>query len=149
MDRYPSSSSLTICEVNGELVTVDKLSDDRANETYGKLIGMVLRPLSFPAYSLLLGIKKMGEPKVITIREEPKEQITVFLPSAINYQRVTWHTHKRILAFISRPDQITICDFDDLSQMENPCTLSSEKQRDASIIQWRPNAGKVLCVACM
>ncbi|KAM7271121.1 hypothetical protein ACFE04_030335 [Oxalis oulophora] len=145
MTCYPNPGSVTICEINGDLVTVDKLSEERANDTYGKIIGMVFSPVTFPALYLLLSIKEMGKPIVV---QRPQGGVlhTVPLPLDINYRRISWHKHKRILAFISGQHEVTICDFENSSQTH---ILANLKQRNVSNIEWRPNAGKVLCVASL
>ncbi|QHO17884.1 Aladin [Arachis hypogaea] len=47
MASFPPLGSVTICEVNRELITANELSDDRANATYGKILGMVFSPVPF------------------------------------------------------------------------------------------------------
>lgn len=59
-------------------------------------------------------------------------------------QRVSWHRHKHILAFISGPNQVTVRDFDDT----DACLLINDSQRCVQTLEWRPNAGSSLSVAC-
>ncbi|MED6120914.1 hypothetical protein PIB30_025239 [Stylosanthes scabra] len=47
MASFPPPGSVTICEVNRELITANELSDDRANATYGKILGLVFSPVPF------------------------------------------------------------------------------------------------------
>ncbi|KAH9295115.1 hypothetical protein KI387_038703, partial [Taxus chinensis] len=62
-------------------------------------------------------------------------------------QGVSWHKHKHILAFISGPNQVTVHDFED-SDWQGSSILTSESQRGVEALEWRPNSGTTLSVAC-
>eukprot|EP00252_Welwitschia_mirabilis_P015064 TRINITY_DN33199_c0_g1_i1.p1 TRINITY_DN33199_c0_g1~~TRINITY_DN33199_c0_g1_i1.p1 ORF type:complete len:486 (+),score=79.74 TRINITY_DN33199_c0_g1_i1:44-1501(+) len=62
-------------------------------------------------------------------------------------QGVSWHKNKHILAFISGPNQVFVFDFQD-SEWKEPSILGSESQKDIEAIEWRPNGGTTLSVAC-
>ncbi|GKE28325.1 hypothetical protein Tco_1443709 [Tanacetum coccineum] len=47
MPSFPEPGSLTICEINRNLITADSLSDDIAKQTYEKILGLVFSPVSF------------------------------------------------------------------------------------------------------
>ncbi|KAM0067359.1 putative transcription factor WD40-like family [Helianthus debilis subsp. tardiflorus] len=75
---------------------------------------------------------------------------TVFSP--IPYQldhpspaAVCWHQKKDILAFVSARNQVTVGDY---GEGKDPCILINDLQREVKLVQWRPNAGKTLSVAC-
>ncbi|XVE60937.1 hypothetical protein DITRI_Ditri06bG0000900 [Diplodiscus trichospermus] len=156
MPSFPQPGSVTICEINRDLVTADALSDDRAKDTYGKLLGMVFTPVPFQS------IEEPTQPPPTSNAavSQPKglEMITRFLkhifqPNDIDLlpevalQGVTWHQHKHILAFISGSNQVTVRDYED-SAAKEPCILTSESQRGVKVLEWRPNGGKSLSVAC-
>ncbi|GLJ51745.1 hypothetical protein SUGI_1099660 [Cryptomeria japonica] len=63
------------------------------------------------------------------------------------FQGVSWHKHKHILAFISGPNQVTVHDFED-SDWQGSSILTSDSQRGVEAIEWRPNSGTTLSVAC-
>ncbi|KAK2967394.1 hypothetical protein RJ640_023985 [Escallonia rubra] len=65
----------------------------------------------------------------------------------VDLHGVSWHQHKHILAFISGPNHVTIRDYED-SDGKDPCILVNETQRDVKLLEWRPNGGKTLSVAC-
>ncbi|CAL9094346.1 unnamed protein product [Musa textilis] len=62
-------------------------------------------------------------------------------------RRVRWHPHKHCLAFVSGPSQVSIGDYED-SDGKDPCILASDFQRGIKTLEWRPNSGKMLSVAC-
>eukprot|EP00249_Psilotum_nudum_P001292 c13686_g1_i1 orf=43-1449(+) len=62
-------------------------------------------------------------------------------------QGVSWHKHKQFLAFVSGVDQVTVYDFED-PESRDPFMLSSESQRSVAAVEWRPNSGATLSVAC-
>ncbi|THF98972.1 hypothetical protein TEA_021814 [Camellia sinensis var. sinensis] len=65
----------------------------------------------------------------------------------VDLHGVNWHRHKHILAFISGPNHVTIRDYED-SERKEPCILTHESQRDVKLLEWRPNGGRTLSVAC-
>ncbi|XP_071725093.1 aladin-like [Rutidosis leptorrhynchoides] len=125
MHCFREPGSVTISEINGELVTVDSFSDDCANDNYGKIIGMIFSPVSFQSYKLLL--------------TPPPKLVSLYAPET-KLLRMSWHKRKHILAFLSGSNQVTICDYED----QYSCILTNEKQINVSLIEWRPNAGKTL-----
>ncbi|PIA41922.1 hypothetical protein AQUCO_02100037v1 [Aquilegia coerulea] len=74
------------------------------------------------------------------------EQEVNSLPE-VDFQQVSLHQHKHILAFISGPHQVTVRDFED-SDGKDPCIIISDSQRCIKALEWRPNGGKTLSVAC-
>lgn len=62
-------------------------------------------------------------------------------------QGISWHRHKHILAFISGSNQVTVHDFQDPEWRESSL-LVSESQRGIEALEWRPNGGTTLSVAC-
>ncbi|KAI3887491.1 hypothetical protein MKX03_032000, partial [Papaver bracteatum] len=65
----------------------------------------------------------------------------------IDLQGVSWHQHKNLLAFISGRNQVTVCNYED-SDGKDPYILTNESQKDIRVLDWRPNGGKTLVVAC-
>ncbi|KAF7116604.1 hypothetical protein RHSIM_RhsimUnG0020600 [Rhododendron simsii] len=65
----------------------------------------------------------------------------------VDLHGVSWHQHKHILAFISGPNHVTIRDYED-SEGKEPFILTHESQRDVKLLEWRPNGGRTLSVAC-
>ncbi|KAJ7976519.1 aladin [Quillaja saponaria] len=65
----------------------------------------------------------------------------------VDLQGVSWHQHKHIIAFISGTDQVIVHDYED-SEGKDSCTLTNESQRDVRVLEWRPNGGRMLSVAC-
>ncbi|KAH6794522.1 Transducin/WD40 repeat-like superfamily protein [Perilla frutescens var. hirtella] len=163
MPSFPQPGTVTICEINRELVTADHLGDDQANETYAKILGTVFSPIPFESDSLLstgaeqesverrkgsLGILSAGLEALLSGSLRPLLQpADVKCLKDIDLHSVSWHNHKQILAFVSAPHQVTICDYND-SDGKLPCVLSHESQKDVKILEWRPNGGKTLSVAC-
>ncbi|XWS58859.1 hypothetical protein CRYUN_Cryun08bG0070800 [Craigia yunnanensis] len=155
MASFPHPGSVTICEINRDLVTADALSDDRAKETYGKLLGIVFSSVPFrsiedPAEPPPTSNAAVSQPKRFGMITRSLKHI--FQPNDIDLlpevalQGVSWHQHKHILAFISGSNQVTIRDYEDSGK--EPCILTSESQRDVKVLEWRPNGGKSLSVAC-
>ncbi|XP_078446855.1 transducin/WD40 repeat-like superfamily protein [Wolffia australiana] len=163
MPRVPQPGSVTVCEINRVLITSEGLSDDRARETYGKILGTVFGPIPFN-YELLLStaervsdqwpdeeissrgvlaqLKAVVDPfKFIFPREETD------LPSLIEGHGISWHPRKHVLAFISGNNQITVRDYDDPEAKES-FILASESQKDIKCLEWRPNSGRTLAVGC-
>lgn len=156
MPSFPQPGSVTICEINRDLVTADALSDSEAKDTYGKLLGMVFNPVPFqsledPTQPPPASNAAVSQPKGFGMITSSLKHI--FLPNDIDLlpevalQGVSWHQHKHILAFISGSNQVTVRDYEDSAGKE-PCILTSESQRDVKVLEWRPNGGKSLSVAC-
>ncbi|CAA0832882.1 Aladin [Striga hermonthica] len=163
MPSFPQPGTVTICEINRELVTADHLSDDKARDTYAKILGTVFSPIAFEPDSLSaaateletvpqnkgsLGILSAAVQALLSGSIRPLLQpADVKLLQGIDLHSLSWHHHKPILAFISGPHHVTICDYDD-SDGKTTCVLSHESQKDVKILEWRPNGGKTLSVAC-
>ncbi|KAE8664107.1 Aladin [Hibiscus syriacus] len=156
MPSFPQPGFVTIFEINRDLVTADTLSDAEAKETYGNLLGMVFNPVPFqsledPTQPPPTSNAAVSQPKGFGMITSSLKHI--FLPNDIDLlpdvalQGVSWHQHKHILAFISGSNQVTVRDFEDSAGKE-PCILTSESQRDVKVLEWRPNGGKSLAVAC-
>ncbi|EEE52713.1 hypothetical protein OsJ_35122 [Oryza sativa Japonica Group] len=47
MPSFPPPGTVTICEINRDLVAADALSDDGAKDAYGDVLGMVFSPIPF------------------------------------------------------------------------------------------------------
>lgn len=71
----------------------------------------------------------------------------VHLLPEIDLQGVSWHQHRHIIAFISGPNQVIVRDYED-SEGKDACVLSNGAQQDIRALEWRPNGGKSLSVAC-
>ncbi|CAD5326033.1 unnamed protein product [Arabidopsis thaliana] len=164
MASFPHPGSVTVCEINRDLITAQNLSDERAQETYGKVLGMVFSPVSFDSTPSSLqenegqenGDKASGESKglVATLQMKVADSLKqilqptdVTLLSEIDLQGVSWHQGKHIIAFISGANQVTIRDYEDKDEKE-PCILTSDSQRNVKALEWRPNGGKSLSIAC-
>ncbi|XP_060958360.1 aladin [Cannabis sativa] len=164
MPSFPNPGSLTICEINRDLITAENLSDDRAKETYGKLLGTVFSPVVFqldqpvrpPSPELdaepLGTVERKGI--VATLQEIVNDSLKrlfhpndVSLLPKVDLQGVSWHQHKHIIAFISGSNQVIVRDYED-SEGKEPCILSNDSQRDVKLLEWRPNGGRALAVAC-
>ncbi|GMN60781.1 hypothetical protein TIFTF001_029867 [Ficus carica] len=164
MPSFPHPGSVTICEINRDLITAENLSDDRAKDTYGKLLGIVFSPVPFQSDPLVrpLSPEINGEQAnaverkgiVGTLQEIANNSLKrLFHPNNVNLlpdvdlQGVSWHQHKHIIAFISGFNQVIVRDYED-SEAKEPCILSNEAQRDVKLLEWRPNGGRTLYVAC-
>lgn len=164
MPSFPHPGSVTICEINRDLITAENLSEDRAKDTYGKLLGMVFSPVPFqsdqlarspsPENNAEQAIAVEGKGIVTTLQEIVNDSFKrLFHPNDVNLlpevdlQGVTWHQHKHIIAFISGSNQVIVRDYED-SEGKEPCILSNESQRDIKLLEWRPNGGRTLSVAC-
>ncbi|GAV60944.1 WD40 domain-containing protein [Cephalotus follicularis] len=168
MLSFPHLGSVTICEINRDLVTADNLSDDQAKNTYGKLLGMIFSPVSFQLDQFVLTSTKQDSEQegrtngesfqrkgiVSTLQGFVNDTFNrilhpndVHLLHEVDLHGVSWHQHKHILAFISGPNQVIIRDYEDL-EGKCPCILTNESQRDVKVLEWRPNGGKSLSVAC-
>ncbi|URE24007.1 WD domain, G-beta repeat domain containing protein [Musa troglodytarum] len=163
MPSFPQAGVVTICEINRDLITAENLFDDRAKETYGKVLGMVFSPIAFQPDLMMPDTEHVAEQELNTtvptrgfagLKVSISESIKrIFCPNELNAleevdtQRVSWHPHKHCLAFVSGPSQVTIRDYED-SDSKDPCILTSDFQRGIKTLEWRPNSGKMLSVAC-
>ncbi|KAL7093010.1 hypothetical protein ACP275_11G016700 [Erythranthe tilingii] len=160
MPSFPQPGTVTICEINREFVTSDHLSDDQAKETYAKILGTVFSPIPFEPDNLLGTVTEQEENSrkkgllsallhaVLSGSLRPLFQpADVKLLQDVDLHSVSWHQHKHILAFISGPHHVTISDYSD-SDGKPACVLSHESQKDVKVLEWRPNGGKTLSVAC-
>ncbi|KAK9196917.1 hypothetical protein WN943_005050 [Citrus x changshan-huyou] len=130
MPSFPRPGSVTVCEINRDLITADNLSDDRAKDTYGKVLGMVFAPVPFqsdePASSSpdrqeseQRG-REEGEGLFSTLHGIISHSIKpllhpdhVHLLPEVDLQGVSWHQHKHIVAFISGSTQVIVRDYED------------------------------------
>ncbi|KAI6673641.1 hypothetical protein NL676_001547 [Syzygium grande] len=173
MPSFPSPGSVTVCEINRELLTADSLSETQAKETYGKLLRMVFNPVSFqPDQPGRSGpeldaeqpqVEEEGAGNGVAVQRknvvEMVQGITsgcikrLFNPCDVNLlpevdlKGVSWHQHKHIIALISAPNQVLVRDYDD-AECREPCILTHESQKDVKALDWRPNGGRVLSVSC-
>ncbi|CAL1352244.1 unnamed protein product [Linum trigynum] len=166
MPSFPQPGSVTICEINRQLIAAESLSDERARETYGKLLGAVFSPVPFQADQLAASpnVDQEAEQDGRGNGESVGRKIlgkafqgfvNMFHPNYVNLlpevglHGVSWHQHKHIIAFVSGQNQVTICDYEDSVSTEGKdCILISESQRDVKVLEWRSNCGKSLAIAC-
>ncbi|KAG8645620.1 aladin isoform X1 [Manihot esculenta] len=168
MPSFPQPGSVTICEINRDLITADSLSDDRAKDTYGKILGMVFSPIPFQADQLAstsaeLETQEQGRPcgenaetnglskgfksfAIDSIKRIFHPNYVNMLPE-VDFKGLSWHQHKHIIAFISGRNQVIVRDYED-SDGKDACILTCDSQRDIKVLEWRPNGGKSLSVAC-
>ncbi|KAJ4706950.1 Aladin [Melia azedarach] len=146
MPSFPHPGSVTICEINRDLITSDSLSDDRAKETYGKVLGIVFSPVPFQSDELVSSSPDWQESEQRGRRDGEAEGLVNLLPE-VDLQGVSWHQHKHIVAFISGSNQVIVRDYED-SEGKDPCILTCESQRDVKVLEWRPNGGRSLSVGC-
>ncbi|KAJ6426037.1 hypothetical protein OIU84_026590 [Salix udensis] len=71
----------------------------------------------------------------------------VHLLPEIDLQGVSWYQHRHIIAFIAGPNQVIVRDYED-SEGKDAYVLSNGAQQDIRALEWRPNGGKSLSVAC-
>lgn len=165
MPSFPPPGSVTVCEINRDLITAACLSDNQARDSYGKVLGIIFSPVPFQCDSLLSsehggeqqGRVAEGVPRnkgLWALQEMLSNSLKrLFHPNDVNLlpevdlQAVSWHQHKHILAFISEPNQVIVRDFED-SEAKDPCILTNESQRDVKLLEWRPNGGRTISVAC-
>lgn len=166
MPSFPPPGAVTICEINRDLVAADALSDDRAKDAYGDVLGMVFAPIPFQPEALLLASRDPAAPAADQV--EPADTVPtaglaatisdffrrmVFPPLDPNLleefdtQKVSWNPYKHCLAFVSGKNQVTVQDFED-SDAKEPCILTNDHQTDVKAVEWRPNSGKMIAVAC-
>ncbi|RLN30649.1 aladin-like [Panicum miliaceum] len=62
-------------------------------------------------------------------------------------QKISWNPHKHCLAFVSGKNQVIVHDFED-SDAKEPFILTSDQQTNVKAVEWRPNSGKMIAVAC-
>ncbi|XP_074353966.1 aladin [Apium graveolens] len=154
MPSFPHPESVTICEINRDLITAETLSDDQAKEAYGKALGITFTPIPFQSDYLVNAEDDTGvQNKTVLQSILSGSWERLFRPNSakllpeIDFHGISWHQHKRIIAFTSGPDQVTVCDYDD-SEGKETCFLISESQRSVKALEWRPNGGRTLSVAC-
>ncbi|CAN6576767.1 unnamed protein product [Malus baccata var. baccata] len=162
MPSFPHPGSVTICEINRDLITAESLSDDVAKDTYGKILGMVFSPLPFQSDQLVQPPSPDHDAEQVVTTSPTKGFLKnlqgiinltpLFRPNHVNLlpevdlQGVSWHQHKHVVALVSGPNQVIIHDFEDLGK--EPCILANESQREVKVLEWRPNGGRQLAVAC-
>lgn len=168
MPSFPLQGSVTICEINRTLIVAEAISDDRAKDAYGKILGMVFSPIPFQPEQLGStgenqesehqernngeSVERKGLMKSLQylVNESIKRMFypnCVHLLPEIDLQGVSWHQHRHIIAFISGPNQVIVRDYED-SEGKDACVLSNGAQQDIRALEWRPNGGKSLSVAC-
>uniref|UniRef100_A0A0E0MC37 Anaphase-promoting complex subunit 4-like WD40 domain-containing protein n=1 Tax=Oryza punctata TaxID=4537 RepID=A0A0E0MC37_ORYPU len=164
MPSFPPPGGVTVCEISRDLVVADALSDDRAKEAYGDVLGMVFSPISFQPDALVA----THEPPAVTEATEPAEVVPrtslasttaesfkqMLFPSCdpnllqeIDTQKVSWNPHKHCLAFVSGKNQVTVHEFEEPDNKES-YILTSDHQKDVKTVEWRPNSGKMIAVGC-
>lgn len=168
MPSFPLQGSVTICEINRTLIVAEAISDDRAKDAYGKILGMVFSPIPFQPEQLGStgenqesehqernngeSVERKGLMKSLqylandSIKRMFYPNCVHLLPE-IDLQGVSWHQHRHIIAFISGPNQVIVRDYED-SEGKDACVLSNGAQQDIRALEWRPNGGKSLSVAC-
>ncbi|XP_008392519.1 aladin [Malus domestica] len=162
MPSFPHPGSVTICEINRDLITAESLSDDVAKDTYGNIIGMVFSPVLLQSDQLVRPPSPDQDPQQVVTTptkgilqnlQEILNLTPLFRPNyvsllpEVDLQGVSWHQHKLAVAVISGPNQVTVWDFEDFEGKEL-CILANESQREVKILEWRPNGGRQLAVAC-
>ncbi|KAJ8449730.1 hypothetical protein Cgig2_001386 [Carnegiea gigantea] len=158
MPSFPPPGSVTVCEINRDLITADSISDDRAKETYGKVLGTVFSPVQFEAENLVSPTQENGGEQqgrngqkglsaLVHAMKRFFHPNDVHLLPEVNLQGVCWHQHKHVLAFISGANQVTIRDYED-NEVKDPSILHGDFQRAVKLVEWRPNSGRTLSVAC-
>ncbi|XP_045793151.1 aladin [Trifolium pratense] len=171
MASFPPPGSLTLCELNRDLITVDALSDDRANQTYGKLLGLVFSPVPFQSLppplendvpeqegttptTAIAGETVSRKGPVALLQGIVNDCLRrLFYPNdvhllpEVNLQGVSWHLNKHIIAFIPGPNQVLVRDYEDPDGKDS-ILLTNESQRDVKVLEWRPNGGRMLAVGC-
>ncbi|GJN28397.1 hypothetical protein PR202_gb16511 [Eleusine coracana subsp. coracana] len=128
MPSFPPPGAVTICEINRDLVASDALSDDRAKDAYGNVLGMIFSPIPFQPDALLAN----GQPPAAD-QDEPAAPETA--PAAGLASTITEFFKKMIFPPL------------DVNSKE-PCILTSDHQTDVRAVEWRPNSGKMIAVGC-
>ncbi|KAK7825982.1 aladin [Quercus suber] len=146
MPSFPHPGSVTICEINRDLITAESLSDDRAKDTYAKLLGMVFSPVPFQSNQVVppsseQDTEQQGKGLISTFQGILNHSLArIFHPNDVNLlpevdlHGVSWHQHKHIIAFISGPSQVMVHDYED-SEGKDPCILTNESQRDVKVLE--------------
>ncbi|KAF7064652.1 hypothetical protein CFC21_070919 [Triticum aestivum] len=163
MPSFPPPGGVTVCEINRDLVVADSLSEDRAKEAYGDVLGMVFSPIPFQPDDLLAKHEAPAPDEAELAESVPRTSLVstiaesfkqMLFPSCnpklleeFDTQKVSWNPHKHCLAFVSGKDQVTVHDFEDSDGKES-CILTSEHQKEVQAIEWRPNSGKMIAVGC-
>jgi len=163
MPSFPPPGAVTVCEINRDLVAAEALSDDRAKDAYGDVLGMVFSPIPFQPDSL----PPIREPPAVEQPESTENVPTASVASTISEffkrmifpplnpnllqefdtQKISWNPHKHCLAFVSGKNQVIVHDFED-SDAKEPFILTSDQQTNVKAVEWRPNSGKMIAVAC-
>ncbi|KAG5252639.1 aladin-related family protein [Salix suchowensis] len=163
MASFPQQGSVTI-------FVAEAISDDRAKDTYGKILGMVFSPVPFQPEQLgSTGEDQESEHQERNSGESDERKglmkslqylvndsiKRIFYPNCvhllpeIDLQGVSWHQHRHIIAFIAGPNQVIVRDYEDSGkQGKDAYVLSNGAQQDIRALEWRPNGGKSLSVAC-
>ncbi|KAL5220438.1 hypothetical protein ABZP36_025151 [Zizania latifolia] len=163
MPSFPPPGAVTICEINRDLVAADALSDDRAKEAYGDVLGMVFSPIPFQPDALAPNQEPRASDESETTEIVPETSLAstivksfkqMIFPSCdpilleeFDTQKVSWNPHRHCLAFVSGKDQVTVHDFEEPDNKES-CILTSDHQKDVKAVEWRPNSGKMIAVGC-
>jgi len=163
MPSFPPPGAVTVCEINRDLVVAEALSDDRANDAYGDALGMVFSPIPFQPDILPPIREPPAAEQPESTENEPTASVTstiseffkrmIFPPLNPNLlqefdtQKISWNPHKHCLAFVSGKNQVIVHDFED-SDAKEPFILTSDQQINVKAVEWRPNSGKMIAVAC-
>ncbi|KAF9664519.1 hypothetical protein SADUNF_Sadunf16G0027200 [Salix dunnii] len=143
-------------------VVAEAISDDRAKDTYGKILGMVFSPVPFQPEQLgSTGEDQESEQQERNNGESDERKglmkslqylvndsiKRIFYPNCvhllpeIDLQGVSWYQHRHIIAFIAGPNQVIVRDYED-SEGKDAYVLSNGAQQDIKALEWRPNGGK-------
>ncbi|RLM99350.1 hypothetical protein C2845_PM06G14980 [Panicum miliaceum] len=163
MPSFPPPGAVTVCEINRDLVAAEALSDDRAKDAYGDVLGMVFSPIPFQPDA----VPPIREPPAAEQPESTENVPTASVTSTISefskrmifpplnpnllqefdIQKISWNPHKHCIAFVSGKNQVIVHDFED-SDAKEPFILTSDQQTNVKAVEWRPNSGKMIAVAC-
>ncbi|KAG2614698.1 aladin-like isoform X2 [Panicum virgatum] len=163
MPSFPPPGAVTVCEINRDLVVAEALSDDRAKDAYGDALGMVFSPIPFQPDTLPPIREPPAAEQPESTENEPTASVTstiseffkrmIFPPlnpnllQEFDIQKISWNPHKHCLAFVSGKNQVIVHDFED-SDAKEPFILTSDQQINVKAVEWRPNSGKMIAVAC-
>ncbi|KAG0622883.1 hypothetical protein M758_3G131000 [Ceratodon purpureus] len=64
-----------------------------------------------------------------------------------SFQGISWHKQRHWVAFIGGQDQVLVHDFED-ADPRDPAVLANDTHKGVECVEWRPNAGSTLAVAC-
>nr|XP_043636184.1 aladin [Erigeron canadensis] len=158
MPSFPQPGAVTLCEINRDLITAEELSDDHAKESYGKILGKVFSPISYSVEHLVASdgdveVPVSGLSKLLkAVSFGPMKSLVGFndvkLLPHVDLRRLSWNPKKDILAFVMADNQIAIRNYRSSGEGKDPCILMNDLQREIKLLEWRPNAGKTLSVAC-